>query len=308
VILVSGENFPDALAANGFAGAMGNLPILITASKSLSSETAALIDGWGVDTVYIIGGTSAVSTAVETSLKSDHKVTNVKRIFGDDRYGTAKNVYINGTNWNADYCVVTTGESAADALSISPWAYSMKMPIFLTGKDKTLDSTSLSLIGAKYSGKTVFILGGTKAVDSSVETALKSAGIKTVTRLYGDDRYQTSAKIATEFGTTLQLSNASYNYTCFANGENAHTVDALVGGMLAGHVGASGKTKASPLVLVNGTTGAGFDLVNSTLIKSSSNVSKIYFLGGTAALTEDSAKAVLDNWASSTLGTWKITD
>jgi hypothetical protein len=67
VVLVSGENFPDALAANGFAGAMGNLPILITESNSLSSETAALIDGWGVDTVYIIGGTSAVSTAVETS-------------------------------------------------------------------------------------------------------------------------------------------------------------------------------------------------------------------------------------------------
>jgi UDP-N-acetyl-D-mannosaminuronic acid transferase (WecB/TagA/CpsF family) len=85
-------------------------------------------------------------------------------------------------------------------------------------------------------------------------------------------------------------------------------VDALVGGMLAGHAGTTGKVKASPLVLVNGTTGAGFDLVSSTLVKSSSSVAKIYFLGGTAALTEDSAKAVLNNWASATLGTWKITD
>jgi putative cell wall-binding protein len=113
---------------------------------------------------------------LKQALKSDHKVANVKRIFGDDRYGTAKNVYINGSGWNLNYCVVTTGESAADALSISPWAYSMDMPIFLAGKDKTLDSTTLSLIAAKYSGKTVFILGGTSAVDSSVETGSEISG------------------------------------------------------------------------------------------------------------------------------------
>jgi putative cell wall-binding protein len=41
-VLVSGENFPDSLAASGYAGSL-NLPILMTAKNSLPNETLSLI-------------------------------------------------------------------------------------------------------------------------------------------------------------------------------------------------------------------------------------------------------------------------
>ena len=337
-ILVSGESFADALSASGLAGGL-NAPILLTDPASLSSQTAALIKQWNLSTVYIVGGTAAVSDVVATSLKKDCDVTNVKRIYGNSRYETAEAVYTFGkaAGYFGSSVVITTGSKAADALSISPWAYSQRMPVLLA-EDGALTGTSSTII-ATGSFTKAYILGGTSAVNAATYSAVKAV-IADTTRLSGNDRYETSAKIAQEFaGSSYTISNlytkanttytaatitlgSQYNNTAFASGSDDHYVDALVGGMLQAKqnyvlptgteyylkTGSSGTdsdytkvtsvTVAAPILLVDGTSGAGFDLVESDYAKTSNNVSMLYVLGGTSAVTAATVAKITGNWTT----------
>lgn len=63
-VVASGSSFPDALAASSLAGHL-NAPILLTDPKTLSNATANELDRLDADTIYIIGGTNAVSNNAE---------------------------------------------------------------------------------------------------------------------------------------------------------------------------------------------------------------------------------------------------
>lgn len=64
VYLAVGTNFPDALAGSAAAGARG-APVLLTPASSLPSEVAAEILRLGATRVIILGGTGAITSAVE---------------------------------------------------------------------------------------------------------------------------------------------------------------------------------------------------------------------------------------------------
>jgi putative cell wall-binding protein len=324
-VLVSGMSFADALTASGFAGGL-DLPILLTDTSALPDATKDLITGWGVKTIYIIGGTAVVTKDVETALTSAG-VTTINRYAGDDRYETAKVVYLNGLTANSgssiwgDSAVIATGLKAADALSISPWTYSKAMPIFLAGDNGVLDNSSLTI--AK-SFATTYLLGGTAVVNKDAETALKAVSGHTATRLAGDDRYETSVAIAKKFATntsyytsadhTTLASVSFYNNTAYASGLDAHYADALVGGMLQGRMetdvsdyfDANGQQAVlaigAPILLVDGTSGAGFTLTTDELTKASANVSQLWILGGTAAVTTETQNAITGNWKTAKEG------
>jgi putative cell wall-binding protein len=82
-VLVSGQAFPDALSATAYAGAKG-CPVLITMPGYLSNATKSLISELGIRSVTVIGGKSAVSDNVLSTL-SQMGVSYV-RIFGNDRF------------------------------------------------------------------------------------------------------------------------------------------------------------------------------------------------------------------------------
>ncbi|KPU43674.1 N-acetylmuramoyl-L-alanine amidase LytC precursor [Oxobacter pfennigii] len=122
------------------------------------------------------------------------------RLAGQDRYETALRISQNG--WGAgstQYAVIAYGEDFPDALSAAPLAKKYNAPILLTAKDSlsagVLDE--LNRIGATN----VFIVGGEGVVSKNIADALTAAG-KTVTRLAGDDRYETSLKVAEQIGAT----------------------------------------------------------------------------------------------------------
>ncbi|WP_219693074.1 cell wall-binding repeat-containing protein, partial [Clostridioides difficile] len=80
-------------------------------------------------------------------------------------------------------------------------------PLLLTSKDK-LDSSVKSEIKRVMNlksdtgintSKKVYLAGGVNSISKEVENELKDMGLK-VTRLAGDDRYETSLKIADEVG------------------------------------------------------------------------------------------------------------
>ncbi|MDZ4655219.1 MAG: cell wall-binding repeat-containing protein, partial [Coriobacteriia bacterium] len=84
--LATGSNFPDALAAAPIAAAKG-WPIYLTPTDAVGEAKAAMhVD---TDSVLILGGTGAVSKAVEDDLKVTFGDLAVERLAGVNRYATA---------------------------------------------------------------------------------------------------------------------------------------------------------------------------------------------------------------------------
>ncbi|MGM0853916.1 MAG: cell wall-binding repeat-containing protein [Bacillota bacterium] len=118
--------------------------------------------------------------------------SSVQRISGESRYDTASMISMWG--WRqSDELVLASGETFPDALAGGPLAYKLNAPILLTYKHRLPSETKERI--EHLEAKHVYILGGVGAIDFYVEKQLKDLGMK-ITRIGGDDRFQTAAKIA----------------------------------------------------------------------------------------------------------------
>jgi len=188
-ILATGLDFADGLAAGQIAAGL-KMPILLTDGNTLSAETKAVLDSatYGIQRVYIIGGTNAVSAAVATEVAA---ITNtvaieVKRISGANRYATAvevaktftKATALDGLNrTSVDEVVLASGENFADALSASTYAGSATDRVLVLSAGSALSSetsTYLSGISASAVDK-LRVIGGTSAIAAATMTSADTA-------------------------------------------------------------------------------------------------------------------------------------
>lgn len=226
VLIASGRSFPDALA-----GAALGLPILLTERDSLPAATAAAIDDLGADDAIILGGTAAVSVAVEEAV-AEH--ATVSRLAGDDRYETAAEIATSvgaaavGSVEDLQTAIIATGKDFADALAGGPLATGGAdvLPILLV-EDSTPGATADAL--NELDIEQVLILGGTAAVSSAVETQLEAITGNPALRLAGTNRYATAVDIAEFALDTLEFPG---DEMLLANG--VVFADALAGGPLGG--------------------------------------------------------------------------
>ncbi|MGC1208298.1 MAG: cell wall-binding repeat-containing protein, partial [Ornithinimicrobium sp.] len=120
----------------------------------------------------------------------------VSRISGADRYETAAEIsslYPTGGD-----VYITTGENYPDALAAGARAGSRNDPILLTRAGSLPSSTIAEL--KRIKPYRVYIVGGKAAVNSSVYRTLQTyTGSGGVTRLSGEDRYETASAVATTF-------------------------------------------------------------------------------------------------------------
>jgi putative cell wall-binding protein len=65
--VANGTGFADALAGAALAGSQGS-PVLLTKATSVPTDTASRLRQLQTDTVVVLGGTGAVSTATATAL------------------------------------------------------------------------------------------------------------------------------------------------------------------------------------------------------------------------------------------------
>ena len=192
LLLATGSTFPDAVAGAAAAGHLG-VPLLLTASDSLSSSAAAEIDRLKPAKVALLGGTSALSAAVAQQVTS-HGAT-VVRWQGGDRYATAVAIsqatYPNG----ATTVYLATGTNFPDALAGAALAAVAGGPLLLTDPNTMPAETANEIIRLHPSA--IVVLGGTSAVSTQVAaTAVSAAGGATLSRLQGADRYQTADAVA----------------------------------------------------------------------------------------------------------------
>ena len=187
VIVASGANYADALAAS-YLAEKKNAPILLTDTaesneKRVKDYISKNLKSGG--TVYVIGGTTAMTERFQNSLSG----YNVKRLSGDDRYDTNLAILTEGGS-ASNGIIVSSGLNYADSLSASATG----MPILLVGK--TLTEGQIAYLS--NSGGKVYIVGGNTAISADVEAQIREVK-SSVSRIAGNNRYETSYKIASTF-------------------------------------------------------------------------------------------------------------
>ncbi|KZL90206.1 cell wall-binding repeat-containing protein [Clostridium magnum] len=145
---------------------------------------------------YCIFTGNKFSSICKCKSSNDH-VRN-PRLWGSDRYETATKVAQTGWTSTSDYAVIASGEGYADALCAAPLAKANNAPILLT-QNGDLNANALSEL-KRLNVKHAFIVGGTGVVSQNVEDKIK-AQVGDVQRLAGQNRYETSVKVAEKLGT-----------------------------------------------------------------------------------------------------------
>jgi putative cell wall-binding protein len=226
VVLARADDFPDALAGVPFASAV-DAPLLLSARDELSPPTAdelrrVLRPG---ATVYLLGGTSALSDAVAAQVAQLGFVP--ERLRGDDRYATAG--ALADRLPDAATAVVVSGETFADALSVSSPAARAGYPILLTAAAALPEATRAELAEGGY--ELVIVVGGTKAVSPEAFAEIEAVvGAGNVARVAGPSRYDTAEAVAKTFFPQPPATVAVANGDTFP--------DALAGGRHAAALGA----------------------------------------------------------------------
>ncbi len=255
-ILVSSENFPDALSAGPLSVSL-QAPILLTPKATLSSHTEKELTRLGVQKIVIMGGTVAISKEVENSLVA--KGMTIERISGDDRYATA--IAAAQKLVPPTKIFLADGANFADAMSAGSYASKNGYPIILTNNAVLSPSTSTYLSSTTAE---IIIVGGVNAISAKIETDLKAKG-KTVTRIYGETRFTTAVEMAKKFYTSAPMA-------VVANGMNF--VDALTAVPYAASMNA-------PILLTNrDTVDAG---VSGHLVES--QIENFHFIGGDGVIS-----------------------
>jgi len=209
LVVASGENFPDALAAAGLATPANAGALLLVESDSIPSSVLAEMNRIDdtVTQVYVVGGDAVISDDVVADLEDIFSDASVDRIAGDNRYETAIRVADeighNGT------VILASGTSFADAITVGGWAAENETPILLANADglptETEDELSDLIDGGDGVVDRVIIIGGTAAV-GSVEEDLVDMGLAPagVSRVAGANRYATNLNWNVEnFSTSL---------------------------------------------------------------------------------------------------------
>jgi hypothetical protein len=252
VVLARADVFADALAGGPLAAAKHG-PLLLTSSASLDamtkSEIQRVLPAGG--TVYLLGGTSALSDAVAAAITAIGDVP--VRVAGADRYGTA--VAIAGAMGNPTTVFEASGTNFPDALSAVPAAVATHGAIVLTNGAAPAAATSAYL---SAHATTRYAIGGPAAyADPS------AIGIA------GADRYATSDAVALAFFPAA---------TGVAVASAASFPDALAGGPVAG-------TAGQPVLLVP-ASGTLPEPISSYLGTRAGEVTSVQAFGGVNAVTD----------------------
>ncbi len=272
VVLARGDNFADALAGVPLAHYL-NAPILLTSSSQIGASVLDEIRRLDAETVFILGGTAAISSAVETALINEG--LSVERISGDNRYDTAAQIarMMKLQGAAATDAVIAVGSNFPDALSAASYAAIHQQPILLVTTLSVPDCTETALKDMGVQG--TIIVGGTAVISDAVLTELSE--YTTPERVAGSNRYSTAIALANRYSL-----DSSLYY--IATGLNFP--DAITGAVLAAK-------RNCGVLLVQGTLAEPNQVVQDFCLNDS--VDGVSLFGGTSVISSGIAEWFLQN-------------
>jgi len=225
-------------------------------------------------------------TVLFTTVAFQRVTSAATTLQGTDRYSTALKIVQNG--WTkSDSVIIARGDDLADALAAAPLAYAKgKAPILLTkpGELPTGVLDELKALGVKN----IYIVGGTGAVSTVVENALKEFTVK---RLTGKDRVETSYNIALEAFPIAPTEVVLANGLAYADALSVSAIAAVKGMPIL--LVNNNKLSASEASYIAGKTVyavGGTDVLNPTIV----NATKVTRLSG--ANRYDTNAAILNEF------------
>lgn len=161
IMVCTGNNFADSLSVS----ATGK-PILMVGT-ALNADQKAYLETVKKESYCVIGGTGAVSSAVEAEFK---QLGKTKRVAGTNRYTTSVAVAEEFFE-NPEQAVLAYAMGFPDGLSGGPVAYNLDAPLILT-------QTGKEDIAAEYTAakgiKSGYVLGGSGLIsDDAIKTIFK---------------------------------------------------------------------------------------------------------------------------------------
>lgn len=185
---------------------------------------------------------------------------NYTRLGGATRYETAERISKEG--WLVAKTVyLARGDAFPDALAGTPLAYQTDSPILLTQKNQLSEVAKREI--KRLKAEKVVILGGTAAVEKTVEDQLVKLGLQ-VERIAGNTRFETARKIADKVNNPTKTAMVVYGYN-FPDALSAATIAAK---------------KGYPILLTDTNTLP--DDTKQTL----TNITKTYVIGGRNVISD----------------------
>jgi putative cell wall-binding protein len=167
--VATGASFPDALAA-GPAAIKARGPVLLTRADLLPPATRDELVRLAPATVYVLGGTGAVSESVRTAIA---RATGkpVVRLAGADRYATA--VAVSKAFFNLPPSVyLATGANFPDALATVPAAGRAGSPLLLVQRGGIPSAVASELV--RLHPPRTYLAGGTAVLSDAVISQLRA--------------------------------------------------------------------------------------------------------------------------------------
>ncbi|NLL52945.1 MAG: cell wall-binding repeat-containing protein [Peptococcaceae bacterium] len=275
VVLATANTFPDALSGSVLAY-KAKAPILLVGSSASDQEKIlsyleSYLDKSG--TVYILGGTSAVSQEMEGKIKLKG-FNNITRLGGKDRYETALKIAEHLDLKSGTPLVFVNGENFSDALSISSTAAALQYPILLIQNNGISNSVKVKLSESKPTK--VYLIGLEGVISKDLESQISQISTldtANIVRIGGVNRYETSLAVVKAF-------KLSSHKICIATGNDFP--DALLGSLYAANA-------TAPMLLIDRT------LSDNTLeYLKSQNFDNITIFGGEGAVKKEIEQKLLE--------------
>lgn len=233
VIIASGLNFPDALAASALSG-LYDAPLLLTWPDQLPDVAEDAINHLRPKIAWLIGSEAVVSRAVANRLRA----LNISpfRLAGPNRFQTAAEVaeHVYAKTGTREAFIVT-GLDFPDALSIASLAAQLRRPILLVRR-YSIPPETRALLQKGYFNR-LYVVGGVGAVDRSVRAELKRYASEVIeVTPDSPDRYTTNHQVHLFFA-------GAYSGDDLVAAIGTNFPDAMAAGPFAGK-------RKSPLVLV----------------------------------------------------------
>ena len=278
IVIASGQSFPDALAGS-YLAVKKEAPIILYA-EGKNGVVGDAIEAFIFDnlkdngTIYVLGGNGAVPSSFEDRMGDDY---NIVRLAGADRYETNLMILEEAGVGPEDDVLVCTGTDYADSLSASATG----KPILLVPKNKLAKGTNYDqeqFLSSLGNGNNIYVIGGTGAVNDSVFDKLMNYGSRKATRIFGQNRFETSVAIARAFFEDPEFLVMAYG---------ANFPDGLSGGPLA-------YALEAPLILsqnANVAVTAPKKYVNEI---GSDLIDAVFVLGGPTLISDETISKILE--------------
>lgn len=255
VILADARNYPDALAASNLTG--GRYSVILVQNQLTQAIINEIVRLEAQDLI-ILGGTNSISEDIERGLANIGGIKNISRIAGENRYDTCQKIFNHAKKKSL---ILASGEKFPDALATSSI---LDQAGLLLTKSGQLPSEVQAAIEA-LNHDSFLIVGGENSVQEGLASGIANQfQYASHTRISGNNRYETSAKIGDRLVSSTVI---------LASGENFP--DALAASTLAQKI-------EVPILLVSK------DKIDQSVIDyfKNHNIKKVLVVGGQLSISD----------------------